>query len=362
MVSDSDGITIAAVGDIFPGDHYFSLGHGMLSRTQRGMLGNLFADSEAALHDSDLAICNLEGPLSLRSTQTSQVEASAFRGIPRFCDLLKAAGFTHVNIANNHITQHGPEAFQDSLQALKDRNIDVVGLSGNGETQISLPAVSRVRGRTVCVVGYSAVPERYLQHPLPYAHFTDPGPVAEEIASLSRKYDDVVVSCHAGDEGMSLPSRAITSMFRDFIDAGARCIFGHHPHAFQPVERYRDGLIAYSLGDFAFDLFWDPTAGETAILQARLTADGVRAQLFPTRFSRDYRVLRVPQQIAGEFTRLFNSDEPVAAPTEEQYEIMRERYERTNRYGKARYFLSNLMRGDTRKKLAFLLSKLSARF
>ena len=28
---------------------------------------------------------------------------------------------------------------------------------------------------------------------------------------------------------------------------------GHHPHVVQPVERYRDGLILYSLGNLVFD-------------------------------------------------------------------------------------------------------------
>ena len=362
MVPDSRGIAIAAVGDIFPGDHYFSLGHGMLSRTERGTLADLFADSKAVLQDSDLAICNLEGPLSQRSAQSRRAEASAFRGVPQFCDLLAGAGFTHVNVANNHITQHGSDAFHDTLQSLKDRNICVIGLADRSGNRISVPAISHVQGRTVCVVGYSSVPERYSSPPLPYAHFTDHGNVTAEITSLSREYDHVVVCCHAGDEGMSRPSRTLISMYRQFIDAGARCVFGHHPHAFQPIERYRDGLIAYSLGDFAFDLFWDRAANRTAILQARIASEGIDAHLVPMRFSRNYRVLKVSQRSGERFKRMFDGEVPVTTLTDDQYELLRGRYERTNRYRKAWYFLRNLLRGDTRLKLEFLIGKLSARF
>ena len=39
---------------------------------------------------------------------------------------------------------------------------------------------------------------------------------------------------------------------RALIDAGADLVVGHHPHVVHGVERYKDGLIAYSLGHFLF--------------------------------------------------------------------------------------------------------------
>ena len=40
---------------------------------------------------------------------------------------------------------------------------------------------------------------------------------------------------------------------RQMIDAGASVILGHGPHYPQGIERYRDGRIVYSLGNFIFD-------------------------------------------------------------------------------------------------------------
>ena len=57
-------------------------------------------------------------------------------------------------------------------------------------------------------------------------------------------------------------------------------VLGHHPHTLQGVERYGDGLIIYSLGNFVFDLDNEdltnlgPRAFETAIYYITL-ADGV---------------------------------------------------------------------------------------
>jgi len=30
-------------------------------------------------------------------------------------------------------------------------------------------------------------------------------------------------------------------------------VVGHHPHVVQAIEKYKDGWIAYSLGNFIFD-------------------------------------------------------------------------------------------------------------
>jgi poly-gamma-glutamate capsule biosynthesis protein CapA/YwtB (metallophosphatase superfamily) len=39
---------------------------------------------------------------------------------------------------------------------------------------------------------------------------------------------------------------------RALIDAGADAIIGHHPHVLQGIERYKHGVVAYSLGNLIF--------------------------------------------------------------------------------------------------------------
>jgi poly-gamma-glutamate synthesis protein (capsule biosynthesis protein) len=358
MIPKASGVAIAAVGDIFPGDHYFSLGHGIMSRTAQGTLDDLFSEVAPILQGADLAICNLEGPLSHGSAQRSRVEGSAFRGLPQFCRLLKDAGFTHVNVANNHISQHGPSAFNETVHALKTYGLQVVGLSGLPEGRVSLPVISRIDGQTMCIVGYSAVKEHHSSNPCQYAFLADQTQVISEIASLSREYDHVIVSCHAGDEGMPIPSQATASMYRQFIDAGARCVLGHHPHIFQPIERYRDSLIAYSLGDFAFDLFWDTNATRSAILVVRITAASTESTIVPAEFSRDYRVRKVSDSRAREFIRALDAHMLGKPLDDRAYAIALATYERSLRYSKALYFLRNIGHGDIRNKTQFLLSKL----
>ena len=37
------------------------------------------------------------------------------------------------------------------------------------------------------------------------------------------------------------------------VEAVADLVVGHHPHVVQPIEKYKEGYIAYSLGNFVFD-------------------------------------------------------------------------------------------------------------
>ena len=39
---------------------------------------------------------------------------------------------------------------------------------------------------------------------------------------------------------------------RALIDGGVDAVIGHHPHVLQGIERYKNGVIVYSLGNFLF--------------------------------------------------------------------------------------------------------------
>ncbi|HEY6839556.1 MAG TPA: CapA family protein, partial [Geobacteraceae bacterium] len=91
------------------------------------------------------------------------------------------------------------------------------------------------------------------------------------------------------------------------IDAGADVILGHHPHVLQGAERYRQGVILYSLGNFAFGTA-SRSAASGAI--ARITLDnGVKeVEMIPLNV-RNREVHFQPRPLKGregqEFARRF---------------------------------------------------------
>ena len=71
---------------------------------------------------------------------------------------------------------------------------------------------------------------------------------------FARPLADVVIVCpHWGVEYAVKPTRDQVELAHQMIDAGADIIVGSHPHVVQPLEKYHDHWIAYSLGNFIFD-------------------------------------------------------------------------------------------------------------
>lgn len=68
-----------------------------------------------------------------------------------------------------------------------------------------------------------------------------------------RKLDSgakIIVYIHWGYELSFYPQPADRAWARQAIEKGATLIIGHHPHVVQGVELYKNGIIAYSLGNF----------------------------------------------------------------------------------------------------------------
>jgi poly-gamma-glutamate synthesis protein (capsule biosynthesis protein) len=96
-----------------------------------------------------------------------------------------------------------------------------------------------------------------------------------DVTTAKAQADIVIVMMHAGTEGSRRPNAIQRGLAQAAIDAGAALVIGAHPHVLQPVERYGNGVIAWSLGNFVFDGFRG-AANQTGILQVTLGREGVR--------------------------------------------------------------------------------------
>jgi poly-gamma-glutamate synthesis protein (capsule biosynthesis protein) len=64
------------------------------------------------------------------------------------------------------------------------------------------------------------------------------------------------------------------------IDYGVDVIIGHHPHVLQPIEVYKNGIIAYSLGNLIFGGNSRYTY-DTALLEIRIGNDEISHAIRP---------------------------------------------------------------------------------
>ena len=118
-------IIMYAVGDIIAGDHPHFLGIGVGSAVKHGLY--VFEHVEKVFAKADIVFGNLETILSDYG-KTNSCESLILRGKPDFIEQLKRAHFSVLNVANNHIQQHGEQCFLDTVSILQQNRIKVIGI------------------------------------------------------------------------------------------------------------------------------------------------------------------------------------------------------------------------------------------
>jgi poly-gamma-glutamate synthesis protein (capsule biosynthesis protein) len=87
------------------------------------------------------------------------------------------------------------------------------------------------------------------------------------------------------------------------IEAGAKLVIGHHAHVLQPIELISDGVIAYGLGNFAFE---DGGPPETGLLNIWIDEHGVRElELVPLLLDTDGRPIPPGEEISSSILESF---------------------------------------------------------
>ena len=265
-------IRLNAVGDVMLGDFPLTLGFGVRSSILKSNDSNIFNGVKHILRNCDICFGNLETVLSDKDLQQDNIRSVQMRGNPASVGMLKDAGFNVMSVANNHAMQHGPEAFTETIEMLDQGGIVPVGLAReNGRVA---PHFMKVKGIMVSFLAYSLRPEKYSSQIL-YAksNFSE---IVEDIKSCKKESDLVILSLHWGDEFVQVPSPAQIQVAHSFVDAGVSLLVGHHPHIMQGIEKYKNSVIAYSLGNFVFD-FWQNRMRKTIILQCELSRNGIKS-------------------------------------------------------------------------------------
>jgi len=219
------------------------------------------------LRRADIAVANLESPISSRGTPNPRKRFQS--RMPRGSSAaLKKAGIGLVLFGNNHSLDFGLEAFSDTLEDLAEAGLPMVG-AGRDLSEATAARVIEVKPRErLAFVGYAFFPnERQGFTKEEAAAGADrPGIAADEEAALasvraaSSGGATVVVLAHGGTEYVERPSDAARALYARFVDAGAALVIGTHPHVLQGCEARSGALIAYSLGNFLFTLEDEPTA------------------------------------------------------------------------------------------------------
>ncbi|HEY1918907.1 MAG TPA: CapA family protein [Streptosporangiaceae bacterium] len=281
--SPDGSVTIAVVGDTMLGDTpdlppdpatYFDAVKPTLDAGAQIVFGNL----EGTLTTATASKCGPAGP---------SADCFAFKIPPGYVQYLKAAGFTVLNDANNHIFDFGAAGQAQTVSTIHAAGLAQTGLPGE-----------------ITVVKASGIKVAFLAFaPYDYDASLLDLPAAEDLIEQARhEASIVVVYMHAGAEGATADhvtgqeeyylgeDRGNPEAFAHMaINAGASLVIASGPHVVRGMQFYDGHLIAYSVGNFAGynDFATNGDLDMSVILHVTLSSSGQfdSARIYPIQFT-----------------------------------------------------------------------------
>ncbi len=252
-----------------------------------------FAGVQHLLKDDDLSIINFEGVLK-DDAKNRQQRLHNFRGPLAFAGILPAGSIEVAGLANNHFDDYGRPGRLSTQQAL-----DEAGVMSFGYGKLLTWDHEGIR------LGFGGIRETtYKQGRAALAK------EIQQLKAMGAHY--IIYTCHFGNEYEATHNALQTQMAYAAIDAGADLVIGAHSHVVQGVERYKDGLILYSLGNFVFGGNLELT--EFGGLLAQLQLDFRHQRLQSAQLD------LIPVLTTG--TRPANNFQPIPATGEDKARIM----------------------------------------
>jgi poly-gamma-glutamate synthesis protein (capsule biosynthesis protein) len=204
----------------------------------------------------DLTVANCEGTLTDFASPRAKSEEGPkywFRGPPEYARVFSVGGVDAVNLANNHTMDFGARGYEDTKKALLRAGVEFFGRED--------VLVKEIRGLKIGFFGLTASSGAPL--------------IKQRTDELKRQGARVIVaSFHGGLTEISYaPTPSQIAAARAAVDNGATVVVEHHPHVLQGVERYKNGIIAYSLGNFCFGGNVNPSDKDTMIFQVEISEE-----------------------------------------------------------------------------------------
>jgi poly-gamma-glutamate capsule biosynthesis protein CapA/YwtB (metallophosphatase superfamily) len=249
---------------------------------QDGCYEQIFNDFLPHIKNADLAITNLECPLTSHDTPI-QKSGPAIKCAPEAIEALKFAGFGLATMANNHVLDYGEEGVKSTLNACENAGIATVGVGLNAATAKKV-FYTKIQDKTIAVYNVAENEFGNTYGNEAGGNALDPVSNFYDIIEARKHCDYLFVIAHGGREHYQLPSPRVQKLYRFFIDSGADAVIAHHTHCYSGYEVYKGKNIFYSLGNFIFDYKKKYQKGlwtEGYAVQITLANDGIVYDLLP---------------------------------------------------------------------------------
>lgn len=267
--ADKDAITFGFTGDMM-------LGRFVGNTVERYDPSAVFLGTGIDMTSLDYLTGNFEHPIindeiKLENKEREKIYLAADESV---LDIIKQAGFTNVNLANNHMGDYGEEGILHTVDVFQKADIPFIGAGENRSDAYKIH-YEEIKGKTIATIGFTEV---YTRSAL--TGIDTPGVATSNMKIMlnkvyeASKYADVVIThIHWGTEYKTKYDKRQKQIAEVLADAGVDIIIGHHPHVLQTVDVIDNTIVFYSLGNFIFDQGWSMTR-ETVFPVLTMQKDG----------------------------------------------------------------------------------------
>jgi poly-gamma-glutamate capsule biosynthesis protein CapA/YwtB (metallophosphatase superfamily) len=218
---------------------------------RNGQANVIFNDLLPELEQADYRVINLECPLILEPTPIEK-DGPILGATVDCINGLKAAKIDGVNLANNHILDHGEQGLRSTITACQQAGIDYWG-AGENLTEAGRISTHQIDGYKV---GFLGVAEHEFSIAGKNSCGTNPLDPIENVRSIKRigkEYDYLIAFVHGGRERYRYPNPALMNYCRFLVEEGASAVICQHSHCPGCYELYEGAPIVYGQGNFIFE-------------------------------------------------------------------------------------------------------------
>lgn len=237
------------------------------------------------LGGADLRIGNLESPVAIYA---EPLKKTAFKANPE--SLKQVDVFDIFSLANNHIKDCGAVGAKETIEFLKIKPYEFLGLTENKVDGI-IPLIKIIKNKKISFFA-CAVPDCIKNEngeEFPKLIDASDKKLIDAIRQHSKKADYTIIFVHGGNEMIPYPEPSFRTICENFIASGADIVVTSHPHVLGGFQEYKNGLIFYSLGDFIFDAD-SFLRRESAILKMKIK-DTISWEYIPITITNGFKVV-----------------------------------------------------------------------
>ena len=270
-VSEYDGgklVKGTVVGDMM-------LGRSITNKGSKNNYKNMFSGVSDLWKDSDYVAGNLECVLLDNASDYEKNDKEIhINAETKTANVLKENGFTLVSLANNHLADFKAKGVVNTLDTLDKVGLKHVG-AGRNLTEAAEYDIQEINGVKIATIAVSdIIPKDFAARDSKAGILTTKTlKYYQAVKDASEKADLVIAIIHWGVEYGMTETEAQQQLARNLINWGVDVVIGSHPHVLQPVEKYGDGIIFYSMGNFVFDQGWSRTK-DSMVLNYYVDEDG----------------------------------------------------------------------------------------